>query len=65
MEQCSQVDILQICGSRNFDWIALPSNGASGGMLILWHKDTIEVSSVLEANYSLTIECSNKIDHFH
>ncbi|XP_026436394.1 uncharacterized protein LOC113334324, partial [Papaver somniferum] len=64
MMQCSSWDIKQICGSKNVGWTLQQSVGNSGGMLILWDRDFLEVSDSLVGDYTLSILCKNKNDNF-
>ncbi|XP_026450908.1 uncharacterized protein LOC113351051 [Papaver somniferum] len=64
MMRCSDHDIQQICGHSNFGWTFQQSVGNSGGMIILWDKDFLEVKESLVGDYSLSIYCVNKHDGF-
>ncbi|XP_026459700.1 uncharacterized protein LOC113360403 [Papaver somniferum] len=64
MMQCSSWDIKQICGHKNVGWTLQKSLGNSGGMLILWDRDFLEVSDSLVGDYTLSILCTNKNDNF-
>ncbi|XP_026440567.1 uncharacterized protein LOC113339529 [Papaver somniferum] len=59
MMNCSDFDVYQICGNRNFGWTYQQSVGSSGGMIILWNKDQFEVADSLVGDYSLSIACTN------
>ncbi|XP_026405470.1 uncharacterized protein LOC113300482 [Papaver somniferum] len=64
MMHCSSWDIKQICGYKNIGWTIQHSVGKSGGMLILWDRDFVEVGDSLVGDYTLSIHCSNKFDNF-
>ncbi|XP_026451679.1 uncharacterized protein LOC113352009 [Papaver somniferum] len=64
MMQCSYWDIKQICGYKNVGWTLQQSVGSSGGMLILWDRDLVEVTDSLVGEYTLSILCTNKADNF-
>lgn len=64
MMQYSSWDIKQICGYKNVGWTLQQSVGNSGGMLILWDRDFLEVSDSLVGDYTLSILCKNKNDNF-
>ncbi|OVA19065.1 hypothetical protein BVC80_7529g5 [Macleaya cordata] len=63
MRECSDRDIIEISGSRNYGWAELPSLGASGGILILWNLGTIDAGYALDGAFTLTI--LNNIIHSH
>ncbi|XP_026400489.1 uncharacterized protein LOC113296393 [Papaver somniferum] len=64
MMHCSSWDIKQICGYKNVGWTLQQSIGSSGGMLILWDRDFMEVSDLLVGDYTLSILCTNKLDNY-
>ncbi|XP_026384706.1 uncharacterized protein LOC113280273 [Papaver somniferum] len=64
MMHCSSLDIKQICGYKNVGWTLQQSVGSSGGMLILWDSDFVEVSDSLVGDYTLSMLCTNKFDNF-
>lgn len=45
-EEFTEVEILEICGSRCFSWNFLPSIGASGEILCLWEAQDFDVTGV-------------------
>ncbi|XP_026438856.1 uncharacterized protein LOC113337381 [Papaver somniferum] len=64
MMRYSSWDIKQICGYKNVGWTLQQSFGSSGGMLILWDRDFVEVCGSLVGEYTLSIHCTNKSDNF-
>ncbi|XP_026433507.1 uncharacterized protein LOC113330930 [Papaver somniferum] len=64
MMYCTNFDIQQICGNNNFGWTFQQSAGSSGGMIILWNKDILDVHDSLVGEFTLSISCSNKDDGF-
>ncbi|XP_026450589.1 uncharacterized protein LOC113350671 [Papaver somniferum] len=65
MMQCTQLDISQICGYNNVGWTFQQSVGSSGGMIILWDKNFMEVNDALTGEYTLSVSCTNKSDNFN
>lgn len=45
-------------GNKPHKWIFLPSRGASGGLLLLWDAEAINVVDILKGSFSLSILCS-------
>ncbi|XP_026431404.1 uncharacterized protein LOC113328537 [Papaver somniferum] len=64
MMHFSSWDIKQICGHKNVGWTLQQSVGNSGGMLILWDRDFVEVTDSLVGDYTLSMLCTNKIHNF-
>ncbi|XP_026451352.1 uncharacterized protein LOC113351613 [Papaver somniferum] len=64
MMHCSDYDIYQICGSKNYGWTFQQSMGNSGGMIILWNKYLLDVFDCLVGDYSISVACINKTDNF-
>ncbi|GKV27606.1 hypothetical protein SLEP1_g36762 [Rubroshorea leprosula] len=40
-----------VWGKEDFDWIAKPSRGLSGGLLCIWNKKIFKMEEVLEGNH--------------
>ncbi|XP_026458552.1 uncharacterized protein LOC113359076 [Papaver somniferum] len=64
MMHCSSLDIKQIFGYKNVGWTLQQSVGSSGGILILWDNDFLEVSDSLAGDYTLSMLCTNKLENF-
>ena len=42
--------IVQACGPRFQNFISVPSNGASGGLIIAWDDDLVQIDEVSSSN---------------
>ncbi|OVA12966.1 hypothetical protein BVC80_1157g1 [Macleaya cordata] len=54
----------QVGGHFDYGWSALPSRGRSGGILMMWNKQTIEVVDICYGNHSISWQCITKCDGF-
>lgn len=64
MTHCTSWDISQICGYKNMGWTMQQYAGRSGGMLILWEKNIVDISDSIVADYTLSVLYMNKLDKF-
>ena len=53
-KDCSKRIIRSLASSRFVDWTASCSEGASGGIVILWYTRVVQLVGVEESSYSLS-----------
>jgi exonuclease III len=56
--------IRSLWGSPHVDWISLGSNGASGGILLMWDKRVLEKIDEAHGYYSLSCKFRNVSSQF-
>uniref|UniRef100_A0A2N9IH31 Reverse transcriptase domain-containing protein n=1 Tax=Fagus sylvatica TaxID=28930 RepID=A0A2N9IH31_FAGSY len=56
--------IQSLWGNQHVDWISLGSNGAAGGILLMWDKRVVEKVDEAAGYYSLSCKFRNVIDQF-
>lgn len=57
--KCESV-VKEVWGHWPFEWLALPSRGSSGGILLIGDKDRIEVLEHEIETFSISIRCRLK-----
>jgi exonuclease III len=45
-----------IWGVRYTDWVSIPSNGSSGGILVMWKTKSVSVMEAVIGNFSVSIK---------
>ncbi|OVA04453.1 hypothetical protein BVC80_1717g14 [Macleaya cordata] len=55
----------QVWGGGQYGWSCIPAKGASGGVLMVWSKDSLEVEDVRVEAFSITCRCKSKADGFN
>lgn len=53
--------VKEVWGPRPCGWLALPSWGASGGILVIWDVDRIEVLEHILGAFSVLVRCRVKV----
>uniref|UniRef100_A0A2N9HE33 Uncharacterized protein n=1 Tax=Fagus sylvatica TaxID=28930 RepID=A0A2N9HE33_FAGSY len=56
--------IQSLWGNQHVDWISLGSNGAAGGILLMWDKRVVEKVDEAAGYYSLSCKFRNVLDQF-
>jgi exonuclease III len=56
--------VRNLWGCNHVDWCCLDSNGASGGILIMWDNRVVEKVDVCLGVFTLTISFRNVVDRF-
>lgn len=56
-ESFSSSLIRQLWGRNDVAWIEAPAVGASGGMVLLWDKNKIEILDFLIGGYTISARC--------
>ncbi|OVA08842.1 hypothetical protein BVC80_1405g10 [Macleaya cordata] len=56
--------IRSLWGSDNFDWACVPSNGRSGGIILIWDDSLMKKEGVFVGNHSVSVEISVVGDEF-
>ncbi|XP_026383459.1 uncharacterized protein LOC113278956 [Papaver somniferum] len=57
--------VKQFWGGNNFDWIALDSNGLSGGIIVVWNTNKVAVTETLLGDFSVSIRCHFLFENFN
>ena len=64
LSNIGRAEVGSIWGNRFADWVVLESEGASGGILIMWDKRVIEVQEWVKGQFSISCRFRNVLDHF-
>ncbi|XP_026438068.1 uncharacterized protein LOC113336633 [Papaver somniferum] len=56
--------VKQLWGANNFNYVALDSIGRSGGIIIIWNTNTINVIDFLLGAFSISVRCNYINDDF-
>lgn len=56
-EQITRSMVKEVWGRDSNYWVALPSRGASGGILMIWNKNRIEMLEHEVGAFSISIRC--------
>uniref|UniRef100_A0A2N9G614 Uncharacterized protein n=1 Tax=Fagus sylvatica TaxID=28930 RepID=A0A2N9G614_FAGSY len=56
--------VQSLWGNQHVDWISLGSNGAAGGILLMWDKRVVEKVDEAAGYYSLSCKFRNVLDQF-
>ena len=54
--------ILDSCGSRFRNFLSVPSDGASGGLIIAWDDDLVEIAVVQLHRHFLIASCTSRLN---
>ena len=54
--------ILDTCWSRFRNFLSVPSDGASGGMIIAWDEDMVEIDAVSLNPHFMVVSCSSRLN---
>lgn len=57
--------VKQFWGGNNFDWVALDSNGNSGGIIVVWNTNKVVVTESLLGAFSVSIRCRFISENFN
>ncbi|CAN0875951.1 hypothetical protein LINGRAHAP2_LOCUS11012 [Linum grandiflorum] len=60
----SHSDVFFLCGSRNVDWSAKDSVGASGGLLTVWDKSKFEATAQWVGSFTTVVVLDSIVDGF-
>lgn len=57
--------VVRFCNhfARNWNWVAIPADGYSGGIIILWRKQIGKISPVVHSRRALHLIFSSSADH--
>ena len=64
LSKIGRSEIGSLWGNRFADWVSLESEGASGGVLIMWDKRATEVQEWVKGQYSISCRFRNVQDQF-
>ena len=53
-----------LAGGFDYNWFCLPPHGRSGGVLVGFNKDTLEMQSVVAGDFCVKIHFKSKVDGF-
>ncbi|OVA10606.1 Endonuclease/exonuclease/phosphatase [Macleaya cordata] len=65
MDKVTEWCIRNIWGRDNFGWRYIPSQGRSGGLILIWDDITLNVEDELIGEHSISIKFSNRFDNFN
>jgi exonuclease III len=64
MAEFSRRVIQSLWGNQHVDWTSLGSNGAAGGILLMWDRRMVEKVEEVAGNYSLSCKFRSVFDQF-
>ncbi|OVA19313.1 hypothetical protein BVC80_521g126 [Macleaya cordata] len=64
MSKVSDWFIKSFWGSDSYDWLHIPSNDRSGGIILVWDDSVLKMERELVGEHSISIEVSSVTDNF-
>jgi exonuclease III len=64
MECMTRSLVMSLWGCHYVDWVFLGSVGASGGILVMWDRRTVEIMEEAVGQYSVSCKFKNVVDQF-
>lgn len=64
LSQCSNQLVRMLNGGKDRCWLEVPAIGASGGLLMMWDADQVDLMDPLLGAYTLSMRCNFLHDNF-
>ena len=64
MEEVNHPVVFDLWGRRSMDWLALPSVGHSGGIIVIWDDQIVELVDSKVGTYAVCIKFKSLLDDF-